>query len=215
MSVLRRQETLQGLSRQESHATALARRALRKPRVEVGGQLEGEHPLTRRFSGHSEIMGTALMGVNTFHQATRAKSVAMSQSNPNTLGALIRSRRQMARPPISQGLLGDLVGLDQRSISNIENGEVENVRADVANRMVAVLPVTMPELIRAMGYNLPERVNWLPSDLQGILETAEGEERAAILLTLRGAQTTRAERQGLAPKQDPLARKTRVRRPKP
>lgn len=87
---------------------------------------------------------------------------------------------------MSQADLGRAVGLDQRSISNIEVGLVKVVSPEVGNKMVRVLPLTMAELLRAQGWDLPLPHSAIPADIQEGLETAPEHVRDAVRLTLAG-----------------------------
>lgn len=117
------------------------------------------------------------------------------------LGSLIRSRRESVSPRMSQAALGDEIGLDQRSVSNLENGVVEFVRPDVANKLVAALPLTMGELLEAMGFNVATRGrSWLTKDLQALLDTADEREQMVLQAVLRGLLAERAGQALPAPK---------------
>lgn len=173
-------ERIEGLSYDEGFASALRPGEAFKLRVGGGGQLKRKHAFTG-FSGiHTEIMTTRSSGVNTYHQSPGLPLSAMD------LGTLIRTRREAVAPKLSQAELGRHVGVDQRTISNIESGVTKTIAPDVANRLVGVLPVTMYELLRAMGYQVPQRDAKLDETLLEDLERAPEHILSAVRLLLDG-----------------------------
>ena len=77
-------------------------------------------------------------------------------------------------------------GISRGAINNIENGLTKTVSPETANELVKVLPVTMAELVRAMGYDLPTRQTPLPPVLMEELETATDLELEAVRALLLG-----------------------------
>lgn len=112
------------------------------------------------------------------------------------LGELIRSRRLMAgtqEDPMTTSRLAQLVGTHQTTVSLWENGRTKTIKPEEANALAKVLPLTVEELLRAMGYDLlPPRglPKWLSGDdvaqERMVLQTANEFEQEAILITLNG-----------------------------
>lgn len=130
-------------------------------------------------------------------------------------GMLMRQKREAVTPKMNQEDLGRaLGGIPQTTISAYETGTTATIPADVVNRLPGIIGLTVPELLRAMGYELPkERISsWLPDDLLGVLETADAGEKAAIQSQLRGLLAERLTR--LAPPAK-APRPKRTRRPRP
>lgn len=111
-----------------------------------------------------------------------------------SLGKLIASRRQQVQ--LTQVDVARMVpGLTRSALNSIENGATKTVSADVANELVRVLPLTMAELVKAMGYALPTPRSPLPEELARDLETADSFELESVRALLLGY---RIARQGLA-----------------
>lgn len=92
-----------------------------------------------------------------------------------------------------------LPGSSRGAINNVELGITKTVSAEMANELVKILPVTMGELLRAMGYELPgPRGTTLPERLLSDLEKAPEEVRAAVQLLLDGWRTQQAASARLA-----------------
>lgn len=102
-----------------------------------------------------------------------------------TLGPLIQSRRKQAQ--LTQAELARLVpGLTRSGVNAIEQGATRSISPDIANELVKVLPLSMPEILRAMGFSLPSVHTRLDEDLLSDLEAAPDEVLAAVRLVLGG-----------------------------
>ena len=136
------------------------------------------------------------MGVNTHYSRGGLQSRPVTKplvDDPGRLALLIRERREGVRPRLSQTDFGRMIGLDQRSVSNIEVGIVRSLAPDIANKIPGIIPVTMAELVRALGYDLPVRHSPLAPDIQEGLETAPEPVLAAVRLLLAGLRATQAQ----------------------
>lgn len=151
-------------------------------------KLEREHHSTGVGGIHTRIMGTDSIAVNTHHPGKLVPSRAVEDPSKAPLATLIRTRREGMSPKMSQAELGRLVGLNQRSISNLETGVVKTVSADVANLLVTVLPITMAELARAGGMEMPRAHTTVDEDIIEMLETADPQTIASVRLVLLGAR---------------------------
>lgn len=109
------------------------------------------------------------------------------------VGNLIQSGRERVSPPLTQGELASLVGSEQRTISNIESGRTKSVSPALANQLVRVLPITMTELVQALGYDLPAvaRVG-VPQDILQGLSGAPEELLHAVRLAIAGQRAVLA-----------------------
>jgi transcriptional regulator with XRE-family HTH domain len=107
----------------------------------------------------------------------------------NRFGALVRERRERAR--LTQKELGEAVGLSGEGIKQIEAGRTKRAAPDVVNRMAQLLPVTVWELMVAMGYAIEE-----DAALHDILD--ERDNLIALVDQLR-ARLTRPPRGGQQP----------------
>ena len=106
------------------------------------------------------------------------------------VGELIKARRKAAG--LTQAELARLVpGLGRSGLSAIENGATKTVAPDVANELVKVLPLSMPELLRAMGFNLPAVHTSLDESLLRDLESAPPELIEVVRLLLAGWRSQR------------------------
>ena len=134
------------------------------------------------------------------------ESVLDSATVPDvTLGALIASRRR----PLTQGELARLVpGWSRTTLGAVELGETKTIPPRVANELVKVIPVTMAELVRAMGYDLPVRQTPLEPWMVEVLETASETELESVRALLHGFQVLRQQR-------PPRERVSRRKRPVP
>lgn len=112
------------------------------------------------------------------------------------LGELIKARRQAAA--LTQGDLARLVRMSRGAINNIESGDTKTISPAVASALTKVLPLTMAELLRAMGWEIPERVTKLPPGMLEDLEAADPVILDAVRALLLGHQSLRqeAERRG-------------------
>lgn len=115
-----------------------------------------------------------------------------------TIGPLIAARRKAAG--LSQTDLARMIpGLTRSALNSIENGATKTISAEVANELVKILPVTMAELVRALGYDLPgPRGTSLPERTLSDLESAPPEVRAAVQLLLDGWRTQQSATARLA-----------------
>jgi len=101
------------------------------------------------------------------------------------LGTLIQARRKQAG--LTQAELSRMVpGLSRSGINAIEQGSTKTISGELANELVKVLPVSMPELIRAMGFDLPAIRSTLDDELLSDLEVAPPEVLGAVRLVLDG-----------------------------
>lgn len=105
---------------------------------------------------------------------------------PRHLGELIRARREAVRPKLSQSELGRLLGLDQRSISDIETGAIHRITPEMANKLPPIIGITMAEIVRGLGFDLPRRKSSLDEALLEDLERAPEEVLAAARLAVDG-----------------------------
>ena len=88
----------------------------------------------------------------------------------NAVGRLIEDARKRVSPPLTQIELAALAGTTQATISNLETGRSDRLEPELANRLARVLPITMHEIVSALGYDLPSvaRVGIPPDILQGL-----------------------------------------------
>lgn len=110
------------------------------------------------------------------------------------LGTLLKERRLLAK--MSQDEVADQVkGLTRSGLNSIESGATKTVAADLANGLVGALPVSMPEIVRAMGYNLPTRVaeSKLKAEVLALIEKVSGAELVGVRALLRGYLEERPE----------------------
>lgn len=115
-----------------------------------------------------------------------------------TVGTLIAARRKAGG--LSQIDVARMIpGLTRTALSSIENGATKTISAELANELVKILPVTMAELVRAMGYDLPgPRGTSVPERMLNDLENAPDEVRSAVLLLLDGWRTQQSATARLA-----------------
>ncbi len=115
----------------------------------------------------------------------------------NRLGSLLKARRQEAG--LSQADVANLVpGLSRSALNSIEGGATKTASAAMANELVKVLPVTMADLVRSMGFDLPTLQTPLPEGLMGELEGAseiELESVRALLLGFRAQRRSSARQE--------------------
>lgn len=181
----RSKELVEGFAHDESFAAPLPRRELNQRVVRRGRKLEREHSVSDRVGSHTGSIGTRLSDVNTDNQRAGLPFPPVEPGS-NQLGNLIRARREAVRPKLSQGELGRLVGLDQRTISEIETGQTQTLQPGVANQLPGIIGVTMAELVRALGYDLPTRKSSLDDALLEDLERAPEEVLNAVRLAVDG-----------------------------
>lgn len=187
-SFVQREIRFEGVTHDERLAASLALRESREPRIKRTGELEREHRVTGHSSTHTRIMGTRRLRVNTNQSENLVLSEPVRNDSEPTLGPLIKSRRESVRPKMSQAELGRLIGLDQRSVSNIENGRVNSIAPEVANKLPGVIPITMAEIVRAVGFNLPAVHSRLDEGMLAALESAPQPVLDAVRLVLDGWQ---------------------------
>lgn len=112
------------------------------------------------------------------------------QMAENFLGALIADRRRQAG--YSQADLARLLpGVSRSALNSIEGGTTKTISPVVANELVKILPVSMPELVRAMGFDLPG-VRGVAEDITADLANAPEDVLAAVRLVLNGWRVERA-----------------------
>lgn len=99
-------------------------------------------------------------------------------------GDLVRARRQAKG--WSQARLARESGLGQKKLSFIETGVTKTLDPATAAALVRALPLSIYELLEAMGYELPEPR--IPRDILAMLEAAPRPVQDAVRLTLRGWQ---------------------------
>lgn len=140
----------------------------------------------------------AIPSVRCQHYSGRRGLNSRQMAEDVTLGALVATRRKQIG--MSQADVARLVpGLTRSALNSIEQGATKSISGDVANELVKILPVTMGELLRAMGYELPgPRGTTLPERLLSDLEKAPEEVRAAVQLLLDGWRTQQAASARLA-----------------
>lgn len=177
---------LERIADDERSAPALPLGEPGKPGIQRRRELQREHRVTDKASTHTRIMGTRELRVNTNQSHSRVHSWTVGQESGATLGPLIKSRCESVRPKMSQAELGRLIGLDQRSVSNIENGTVKSLTPEVANKLPGVIPITMAEIVRAHGFNLPAVHSTLDEDMLEALESAPQPVLDAVRLVLDG-----------------------------
>ena len=113
----------------------------------------------------------------------------------NTLGTLLSSRRRQAG--LTQQDVAEMCGVTRSALNAIEQGTTKTIAPDLANKLHDCISVTVADICRAMGYEIPVRPSPLPGELEEyrhILESAEGLELDGLLLILRGIQTHRQEK---------------------
>ncbi len=179
---------LKGIPDDERHAAALPLGGVVEPIVEGLREFEGEHRSTQHIGRHTEIVGTQEIDVNTNHSRRRLHSRSVEQNDLGELAKLIKRQREAVSPKMSQAELGRLIGVDQRSVSNIENGVVRSIAPDVANKLPGAIPLTMADLVRALGYDLPAARSEISESMTSALETAPEEVLEAVQLLLDGWQ---------------------------
>lgn len=104
----------------------------------------------------------------------------MGTVGQNFLGALIADRRRQAG--YSQADLARLLpGVSRSALNSIEGGTTKTISPVVANELVKILPVSMPELVRAMGFDLPG-VRGVAEDIAADLASAPEDVLAAVRL---------------------------------
>ena len=60
--------------------------------------------------------------------------------------------RMSAQPRISQQRLADLTGVDQMTISRLENDDRHGIRWETVARLAGTLNISLDEIIREAGY---------------------------------------------------------------
>lgn len=124
-------------------------------------------------------------GITTCTRSQPQNDAVGLDSDQMSFGALIKARRQAAG--LTQEQLARLVpGIGRAGINAIEQGYTKSLSPDVANELVKVLPLSMPELLRAMGFNLPTVYTTLDADLLRELEAAPEDVLEAVRLVLAG-----------------------------
>lgn len=156
---------------------ALGRSAGRDSVVQVRRQLDADS----LSASHSMIMASPDRAVNPCQRQTANMSEEIGGS---ALGELIRARR--VAEGLTQADLGQEIGIAQRTVSAIEDGRIKTIAPDVANRLVSVLPITMAELLQAMGYAITRPESWLKGAERAMFESLDEDEQRHIRATLRG-----------------------------
>ena len=128
---------------------------------------------------------------------TKSDYMPMTERDAKRLGALLRSRRESMHPRMTQALLAEQTGLQQKLISRLELGQQGVIDPDVANALVEVLPLTMLELLDAAGFRIPPGIRsiaWLDRDQRSMLETADADDRRVLQRVLDGMLAERQVR---------------------
>lgn len=109
-------------------------------------------------------------------------TIAARQTN---IGRLIQERRE--RVGWSQEDLARAVHVQRTAISNIERGETKVPTVELVNAIAQVLPVTVREMVQAIGYRFEEdaelvsrmhHIRGIADELRRALDQASGEPPA-------------------------------------
>ena len=102
-------------------------------------------------------------------------------------GDLLREARE--RSGWSQEEVAERVGVSRTIVSRWENGVLTPQVPDQVNALCAALPISIEELLRAMGVNIvPSAAARLPRELVTSLLALSPERQAALLTLVRGLQ---------------------------
>lgn len=185
---------LDGVANDERLAPPLRGRRFRDAVVEQSREHEGEHQPIGFLGRHTGIMGRGSLGVNTRHSGILLASRSVEDAYDSPLATLIRTRREGVSPKMNQTELGRAIGLKQQTVANIENGVTQTLSPEVANKLVTVLPITMRELLTALGFTLPAVHSPVPEDVLDLLETASPETLDAVRALALGARAMQQDR---------------------
>jgi len=108
-------------------------------------------------------------------------------------GALLQTRRAYA--DLHQKDVAAAIGMSRPNYSTLERGGIACPGADTVNAIAAILPLSVPEQLRALGYHLPvetvapeAQAHW--DALRGIVESLPAPRQRSAVLMLRVAAAT-------------------------
>lgn len=83
---------------------------------------------------------------------------AVATYKPSPLSRLLIERRQRAK--LSQEELAEATHVARSAIANIESGKTRSPSVELINAIADVLPVTVREMVRAIGYAIEDDVEF-------------------------------------------------------
>lgn len=121
--------------------------------------------------------------------------------NVRNFGELLQRARENSRDPktgrpYTQTRLGELMGETHSTISGWENDRIQAPSVDQINRLAELLPVSVNDLLKALGYRLEGQLPLTAEErtLLQLYSRADPAARHVALVTLRELQGDRPQR---------------------